>query len=448
MRTPYHLSLVVGGLVASASSSCDFYDLDSVEPVDAVAFDLAIVDAGTARTARAGLYNEMQLTDAGDNQFDAYLASWQYFSDECDWSGTFPSREEFDIYSVTPGNTTLAGIFSDFYEITNAANLFIESVDAAPSEGFPDELKASLQGEARFARALAYFHLVQGWADVPLILTGTRSTGEELFVSVNTADQVYDQIEEDLTFAADNIIPGESLGITPAAAQALHARVALYRGNYEQALSLAETVLDGVDVSTLPYLEDEIFYLEYSSTDGNSLAFFYGPDVLNGRYSIHPSDTLMSAYEEGDRRRPLSVDTLNATTPYGLKYDEFNVSAGAQADPLRLLRFGEVALIASEAAGRTGDFDAAESYLNQVRRRAGLDDLDDLDEDNLTEVILRERFVELAMDGGHRLWDARRLGVAETLFGPDYEGCDDRWPFPTREIDRNPNLSQNSACNQ
>lgn len=448
MRTLRTYSLLTGGLLAAGLTACDFYDLDSLEPVDSVAFDLAVVDAASARTARAGLYNEMQLTDAGDEAFDAYLACWQYFSDECDWSGTFPTREEFDIYFVQPGNGTMAGIFTDFYEIVNATNLFLEAVDAAPSDGFPDELKNSLRGEARFARALAYFHLTQGWVDVPLVLTGTRAVDDALFVTPNSQTEVYDQIEEDLTFAAQNIDPAESLGITPATAQALHARVALYRESYQEALDLSTAVLGDADLTSIPYLDDEIFYLEYSSTDGNSLAFFYGPDVLNGRYSIHPSDALIASYEEGDLREELSIDTINAATPYGLKYENFDAAAGAQDDPIRLLRLSEMALIAAEASGRLGDFDAAEDFLNPVRQRAGLDNIDDLDADNLTDVILQERFVELAMDGGHRLWDARRLGRAADLFGEAYEECDDRWPFPTRELDRNPNLMQNSACNQ
>jgi len=438
-------TIATGAIATLAFASCDFYDLESVQPVDAVDFDLAIIDAASARTARAGIYNQLQL----DNTFDGYLASWQYFSDEADWSGTFPTREEFDIYSVFPANNTLGGFFADFYEIINTANLYLEAVDAAPSEGFPDDLKNSLRGEARFARALAYFHLTQGWTDVPLVTVGTRAVSDDLFVSASPRSAILDLIEEDLTFAAANIKNGESLGITAEAAAGIHARVALIRGNWAQAQSLATGVLgDGFDLTAFPYLSDVVYQIEFSSTDGNALAFFWAPSTLNGRYSIHPSDNLIDAYEDGDLRRNSSIDTLADGTPYGIKYDNFNASAGAQDDPILVLRHSELVLIAAEAAARQDNFDEAEDFLNQVRQRAGLDDIEDLDDDNLDDIILQERFVELAMEGGHRIWDVRRLGKAEELFGgAGYDSCDDRWPFPQFEIDRNPNLDQNTACN-
>lgn len=436
------LSGVLGLLLLLTISSCEYFDLNSIEPIDSVPAGLAITDGQSARAARAGVYDALQA-----NNFDTHLAGYQYYSDEADWTGTFPTREEFDIYSVTTGNATLAGMFSAHYTTINVANNVLEILPGVEDPTISEELRNSILAEARFGRAFAYLELVLGWGDVPLILSPTRGVGEELNVPKDPASAVYEQIIVDLEFAADNIQDELSLGMTVAAANALLARIALYQERYEDALRLARLAIgEDYDLTSIPYMEDEIWFLKFSATDGNSLAFFYGPSDLNGRLSISPSSELIAAFEEGDLRRNMTVDTLNGAF-YGIKYDDFNAAAGSQTDPIRFIRGAEMVFIIAEAAANLGDFETATEMINIVRNRAGLEDIE-LDADNFEDAILQERFVELALESGHRLWDVRRLGRAVELFGPGgYDPCDDVWPLPQREIDRNPNLEQNSCCN-
>ena len=104
-------------------------------------------------------------------------------------------------------------------------------------------------------------------------------------------------------------------------------------------------------------------------------------------------------------------------------------------------------LIAAEAAAETGDFETANTYFNQVRARAGLEEKT-LNASNYVDLILAERFVEFAFEGAFRLIDLRRRGIAEQVLGPiGYDACDSVWPLPQRDIDRNPQLEQNNCCN-
>ena len=430
-----------------AISGCDFYDLDEADLNDAIPSEDAYVDLASARTARAGLYDALQLD--GDETFDGYLSSWQYFSDEADWSGTFPTREQFDIYTVDPANITLGAIFSEFYEVINVANNLINGVQGITGDqALTEERRNSLIAEGRFARAFAYFYLTMGWVDVPLVTEPTTEATDVLNVSASPQSEVYALIEEDLAFAVDNLIASESLGITREAALALLARVNFLQRDYMAAADFAAQALgdtSSFDLTDFEYLEDVIFAVEYSATDGNAFAFYYASTDRNGRYSIHPSDELIAAYEPGDLRFPLSIDT-SETLPVGLKYDDFDSASGAQSDPMLAFRHAEMVLILGESLARAGNYDAAEKWLNQVRRRAGLPAITDLDASNFEDIFLQEFFVELAMEGGHRLWQVRRVNRAMEFFGPNYESCDDRWPFPQRELDRNPALMQNSAC--
>lgn len=66
------------------------------------------------------------------------------------------------------------------------------------------------------------------------------------------------------------------------------------------------------------------------------------------------------------------------------------------------IRYAEILLIAAEAAFELNDADAA-GYLNDVRKRAGIQELGTITLDD----IVRERRVELAFEN-HRYWDLKR----------------------------------------
>ncbi len=68
----------------------------------------------------------------------------------------------------------------------------------------PEEVIKTADGEARFLRALAYFHLVRTHGNMPIILDGDTPTGKEQRATVL---QNYGHIETDLLTAADNL-PG------------------------------------------------------------------------------------------------------------------------------------------------------------------------------------------------------------------------------------------------
>jgi len=421
-------------------------DLDEPQPINSIATEFAIVDKASATSAMNGVYSDLQDADLA---FDGWLALPQYFSDECDFTGTFPTRLEFGNLNVFPANGTMATVFSDFYEVINRANNVIALVPGVVDESFDDASRNDFVAQARFLRAQCYLSLVTLWQDVPLVLEPTIDVGEVLQVTKASAADVYISIIDDFTFAQANLTTetGPIVG-SKQAATAFLSRIALYQGNYSQALSLAEEALGGVDFVAVPYLADQIYSLSFSPTDGNSLAFFYGPADFGGRHSIEPSSKLINAYEDGDMRFAMSIDTSSASVPFGIKYPSFDAAtSGTATDPIFFIRHAELVLIAAESAAATGDFATASSYINMVRTRAGLADIT-LDANNYIDAILQERFVELAMEGAHRLVDLRRTGKALEVLGPiGYEACDDVWPLPQRDIDRNVNLVQGTCCN-
>lgn len=421
-------------------------NLDDPQPVNSIATEFAIIDRSSANAALNGVYSDLQ---DGTLAFDGWLALAQYFSDETVFTGTFPTRLEFGNFNVFPANGTMAAVFSDFYEVINRANNVIDIVPTLEDETFTPEDRNDFIAQARFVRAQVYLHLVTLWQEVPLILMPTVDVGEVLQVSTSSVDQIYAQVVEDFSFAQANLSSASSLfRASQQSATAFLARVALYRGDFGQAFGLATQALQGVDFTSVPYLEDQIYSLNFTPTDGNSLAFFYGPAEFGARHSIEPSPELIAAFEPGDARFNSSVDVGSASVPFGVKYPSFaDANAGAATDPIFFIRHAEMVLIAAEAAAELGDFTEANTFFNMIRTRVGLEPLE-LDASNYIDLILQERFVELAMEGAHRLIDLRRTGRAlDVLGGLGYDPCDSVWPLPQRDIDRNPNLAQNGCCN-
>lgn len=111
-----------------------------------------------------------------------------------------------------------------------------------------------------------------------------------------------------------------------------------------------------------------------------------------------------------------------------------------------LLRLAEIYLNAAEAAVETGNLELAKNYLNKVRERAGIPDVDTswkgiaiLDQRKLREIVQQERMIEFTFEG-HLLWDLKRwLRAEEKLnsnpWGLNVNGVTDEEFFRPTEVE-------------
>ncbi|MBD0404571.1 RagB/SusD family nutrient uptake outer membrane protein [Flammeovirga sp. EKP202] len=149
-------------------------------------------------------------------------------------------------------------------------------------------------------------------------------------------------------------------------------------------------------------------------------------------------------------------DNSVKATGYGIqKYIRKEVGLYTDGDRnFMVLRYADVLLMYAEAknelSGPSGDVFNA---LNQVRRRVGMPDFDgSMGQDDLRNEIRHERRVELALEG-LRYFDELRWKTAKDDFENKVifhertfnESKHYWWPIPQTEMDRNPNLSQNSG---
>ena len=175
-------------------------------------------------------------------------------------------------------------------------------------------------------------------------------------------------------------------------------------------------------------------------------AFIASGDVQRRRNTVMSVDELRAA--GGDWTEPNAYDFegyfqrrygtfLTQTSTSGGDVGELNYGTN-----WRLIRYADVLLMAAEAAYRSGNESKARDYLNDVRNRSGLGDLN-VSGNALFGAIVNERRLELAFEG-HRFIDLVRWGLANQELGTlgFQTGKHEVLPIPSQDI-RTAGLEQN-----
>ncbi|TAE91224.1 MAG: RagB/SusD family nutrient uptake outer membrane protein, partial [Runella slithyformis] len=165
-----------------------------------------------------------------------YLYIWMpSFNTDDNWSDDgfgLTANGISDGSRITPATD---GGFNESYRLIRAANNIIEKAPRAAGNASIAAIDL-YTAEARFFRALGYFSLVQRYGDVPLILKTLTEDSPELQDPAAPREQIFDQIYQDLDFAASKLPTPTALGtanfgrISNTAALAFKARVALFEG--------------------------------------------------------------------------------------------------------------------------------------------------------------------------------------------------------------------------
>ena len=390
-----------------------------------------------------------------------------------------PGIQEVDDMIHFPVNAQLRDIWSWMFAGVNRANFIMEFQNKTEFTG-----KEQVLAQARFLRAYYYFELVKWFGDVPLSIDKRIQFGDQFSLDRTPKAEVYAQIELDLQFAADNLpsTQAEAGRITKGAAQALLGKVYLYQEKF----SLAATVLDQViggpydlvtDYNSIFEQEGEnniesVFEVQYTDKEGagfgclqcsegnvavgfNGIRNYTGP-IFDSGFSFNvPTQEVVDEFEDGDIRKDVAILDIEAwasengasyfegfehTGYYNRKYiarqGDLNTGDANLTNPnnYRAIRFADVLLMAAEAYNRGGiDDDQAKLYLNRVRSRAELDNVDATGS-ALTDAIYHERRVELVGEG-HHFFDLVRTNRAAQEIDGFVAGKHEVFPIPSIEIE-------------
>ena len=464
--------------------------------------------------------NENQLVNAVNATYTPLSAlyngsAWHIgdiMSDDADLGGggggDGTETAELDNFSVTSFNPIIKLMWAQCYFGILRANLVVVKAPQVPAAS--ESIKRRSIGEAKFLRALYYYHLVRVFGDVPLY-TNVINIDESANISRSSQSEVYTQIVNDLK-AADTLLPntytGDNKGrATAGAAKGLLAAVYLTKGERVNAATYAKQVIvnqtlygydlwnDYADNFNLDREngKESLFEVQYRSGGGQwndygagqKLNCFFAPrfqDVVQSRgYGWNvPTQSFADSYDKTgssyntitDKRRNRTLwipgDTYDTYThpsqlvgsPLGLNIKKYFVpitntlgdnGGWTCALNVPIMRYSEVLLIYAETADAIGE--DGKPYFNQVRARAGLAPINPtLSSDQYLDAIYNERRHEFAFEM-HRWYDLLRrpgnpnyfIDVMRAAGKTNIQPKHRYMPIPQDEIDKNPNLTQNSG---
>ena len=437
-----------------------------INPQQSLSTGEALSDLPSMKTAVNGAYDDLQAVGYYGREFLV-----------------MPETEANLVYlSVTNSNrfvssytyqwTTADGDITDFWNIGYSAilraNNVINNIDAI--EGDATE-KNQIKGEALAIRALVHFDLVRFFAKQYTTGTPTTDLGVPIMLKAdigeparNTVAEVYTQVIADLT-AAKGLL--RNVGIhrfSPEAAEALLARVYLYKGDWANAATAATSLIGNAgysladDVTAMfaaPGSSEEIFTLKNESSEtrgSDNLGNIYLPA---GYGDIRVTTDLRDIYEIGDSRKSLIYVHTNGEY-YQAKFNEQDGVVGLHSP--KILRLAEMYLIRAEARFRQSpsDVTGALADLNAIRTKRGATMM--LTLPNGINDILAERHRELAFEG-HTAFDYWRTGTTMTrqqcdtglevssggLCSVPADDFHTVHPIPQREMDVNQAMVQNAG---
>lgn len=329
----------------------------------------------------------------------------------------------------------ILGVFDALYDMVHRMNTALDGI--AGNETVAEDIKTSLEAEARFLRGWAYGEISYLWGGAPIYLT--RSLTLDDYKGRSSKEEVYAQAQSDLRFAADNLPtdrPADELGrATKGAALGFLARNLMQENKVEEA-KVALNTLVALDKYKLVdnfgdnfteengFLGEALFEIIYApnggynwddSGDGDGTnsrsvrAQEYGPSWRNvvptaALLNAFPAEELGDSYTDPRRGQTVLFEgedyndgnnnlEINYNSPpiqfngrevyaniykYGVYYKQVPGGFRLTDTHFILMRYADALLLLAEAEARTnGDLNRARGFINQVRARAGAPLLDD-----------------------------------------------------------------------
>lgn len=461
----FYFNLIIVILLVSCNDMLE-------EKPQALAVETFYGTAGEVEAGIAAIYSPLRsgsvfgavyisLLDCSSDQLRSGRGSWQNPSE-------FQGLDARNI-------TRTQGVWTNFYLSIRNANLIIQNVPE--SEVLSEVEKNKYIGEAKFLRALTYFHLVRNWGAVPL---RTEENFDEFNVPRSPVDKVYELIVSDLVFAESHLPDAPYAEGHPDkwSAKTVLADVYLYLEEFSQATSKSDEILKSgkfslVEVSepedfenlfgaTVTSSPEEIFYLEYNQEQAwQHLRYLHGVGVpylgLNGYY-VTQSNVDYPVYknwDDNDLRKSYGwyeYDGYDPGTVLNKKFNDYGSMTPSNDYPF--YRYADVLLIYAEASCQSAGNPTAEGVeaLNKVHRRAyGYPSIQnspvdfiisDFDKDSFIELCIKERGYETQGEG-KRWLDLRRLGkekaaeIISATRGVDIAEKHYLWPIPMNEKNYN-----------
>lgn len=455
--------------ILSLLGSCSSDLLNTLPEADKVTSNF-YKDASQIEQGVNGVYGSLQYTGQykqglltigeipSDNTFDEVPANDNF------------TYGEFDFFTIQPTNSLIENAWKDNYVGIQQANIILNRIGSITdmSEG----TKKTRIGEMKFLRALMYFNLVRIFGDVPLVTQETTDVNSYFGRSRTPANEVYNFVEGELKEAI-TLLPATAAQkgrATKGAAMGILGRVLMTRNKFSEALPYLSQI-DGLGYSLLSDVTkifdvtnknnaEIIFDVQFASglngnSEGSNAFQLFSPSgtVSGAKGHNLPTKEVYNLYSSADKRRNAYIGLTNNGVPYTKKLVKTSSAVDDGGSNVVVIRLADVYLMMAECYAQANDLTNANLYLNKIKTRAGITNVNLTSQQALLAEIDKERRLELIGEG-HRWFDLVRTGKAVQVMTqyfavtPGYSTAtiDQHnllMPVPQNQINTDPAIKQN-----
>jgi starch-binding outer membrane protein, SusD/RagB family len=473
---------------------------------------LAKIYAGLTVTGQQGPAGDRDIFSITDEGFSQYMRLYWKMqvlpTDEAVIAWGDQGLPELNTQVWGSSNRFVAGMYSRiFFQVMMANEFLRQTTDGKLDErGVSGTLRTDIQtfrAEARFLRALSYWHGLDLIGNIPLVTEEAEIGGDPPEQATRT--EIFNFLVTELNAILGQLPPagpGVYGRATDAAAHMLLAKLYLnaevYTGtpNYAGALNEASAVIAGpfslddnyqdiflADNNTSPEIVFPVIhdgqrtqsfggtnFLIHASCGNSMNAADYGVDGCWWGIRLKPEAHNLYAAGDGRAANFFTTNQTVAITSIsnfaeGIpnpKFQNKTSTGGTGSNPAYadtdypMFRLADAYLIYAEAVVRGGGGTRAQAltYINLLRQRAYGDNSGDITDPQMDAAfILAERGRELMWEG-HRRNDLVRYGLftggayvwawkGNVAAGTATDAHLDLYPIPASELSANPNLTQN-----
>ncbi|WP_294219952.1 RagB/SusD family nutrient uptake outer membrane protein [uncultured Chryseobacterium sp.] len=455
--------------ILSLLGSCSSDLLNTLPEADKVTSNF-YKDASQIEQGVNGVYGSLQYTGQykqglltigeipSDNTFDEVPANDNF------------TYGEFDFFTIQPTNSLIENAWKDNYVGIQQANIILNRIGSITdmSEG----TRKTRIGEMKFLRALMYFNLVRIFGDVPLVTQETTDVNSYFGQSRTPANEVYNFVEGELKEAI-TLLPATAAQkgrATKGAAMGILGRVLMTRNKFSEALPYLSQI-DGLGYSLLSDVTkifdvtnknnaEIIFDVQFASglngnSEGSNAFQLFSPSgtVSGAKGHNLPTKEVYNLYSSADKRRNAYIGLTNNGVPYTKKLVKTSSAVDDGGSNVVVIRLADVYLMMAECYAQANDLTNANLYLNKIKTRAGITNVNLTSQQALLAEIDKERRLELIGEG-HRWFDLVRTGKAVQVMTqyfavtPGYSTAtiDQHnllMPVPQNQINTDPAIKQN-----
>ena len=506
MKTKYILSTILMAsamMVSCTDLNEKLYDKVSMDDYGKNESEISTIVGGAYATLRGYGSN----TPEGNNVNSYPTCEYVFFTSECSSDeACIPTRgtdwydggryQQLQYHTWDAENTGVLSLWRYNFTGVSKVNGIIYQVEKSE---LSTDLKKKVEAELRGLRAYYYYNLIDNFGNVPISTDFTTQVLPKNSPRAEVFNFIEKELKEVLPLLPTGIQYGrftQNVGYTLLARLYLNAEVYTGKPRWQDCLDACDKVKGysltpnykanfAIKNETSPEIIFAIPYDHKQGTVGNYLAsmtYHY-----NQKYAFDPAGVyqwcgngicaqpgLYSSFEANDVRRNslLIGQQYNAATgvevlmdngePLNYTEDIQNFTKAAQNEGARLdkyewsatdswerdndwvlMRYAEVLMMQAEANYRLGYMQNALTYINQIRKRAGLADLTSLDEDALDNEWKHEFVFE-----GLRRTTNIRFGTFFKAWWNKPADADKHtgvFPIPKVEIEKNGNLVQNEG---